>query len=936
MFTWFNDLLTNTSNFMPHGYCYLWQVPLLWLHIVSDAIITLSYFSIPFALFYFVKKRTDLAYRWVYVLFGIFICLCGTTHLFSIWIIWHPDYWLEGFIKLATALVSFATAVLIWPLIPTLLKIPSPQTLQNSEAYLRAIFDATPDTILISNEKGIITMANQQTESLLGYTANELLGQPIEMLVPGNHLEIHPKYRADFAKSGILRRKAGRKVKALLKNGSELDVEITLSVIKTEQGVFFASAIRDITERLQTEFALLENEKLLRTITDNGNTLMFLKNITGQYIHINRHYENLFHISNTNIRSKTDYDIFPKDVADILVKNDQTVIQSGQPIEIEENFLQDDGYHVYLSVKFPVRSITGEIYAICNIATDITERKRIETELHIAAVAFESQEPLIITNAIGIILRINKAFTQSTGYTEQEAVGQKISILKSGRHDLAFYKAMWNEINKTGSWQGEVWDRRKNGEIYPKWLSITAVKDHDNIVTHYVGTHIDITERKAVEQQIKQLAFYDPLTQLPNRRLLHDRLQHNIHTDDRNNKQFALLMLDLDRFKAVNDSLGHLAGDELLQQVASRLTQRLRNTDTIARLGGDEFVILLEDISHSDDAARIAEEIVILLKQPFKLTQAEEVCIGASIGISLYPEHGDRIDTLMDHADAALYLAKSQGRGCFAYFSDDITLAAKKRIALETRLHHAIGRQELRVFFQPQVDINSGLIVGAEALVRWQDSLEGLIPPNRFIPVAEESGLIVELGNWVLRETCRQGKQWLDNGLPPIILAVNVSPQQFRHSNICAVVANILHETNFPANQLELEITETGLMKNQNNATDILNNLRAQGIHLAIDDFGTGYSSLAYLKHFPLDVLKIDKSFIEDIPSNQDDKQIAATIIAMGKILGFKILAEGVETHAQLNFLQEHGCDSYQGYLKSKAVPASEFAELLREQTNNQ
>ena len=543
-----------------------------------------------------------------------------------------------------------------------------------------------------------------------------------------------------------------------------------------------------------------------------------------------------------------------------------------------------------------------------------------------------SQYAIVITDANNVILRVNNAFTESTGYTAEDAVGQKISLLKSGRNDDAFYDAMWESINHTGTWQGEIWDQRKNGEIYPSWLTITAVKDAAGAVIYYVGTHVDITERKATEEAIDRLAFFDPLTHLPNRVLLQERLKHSIETARREDKQLALLMLDLDRFKAVNDSLGHLAGDELLQQVGERITAQLRNVDMVARLGGDEFIVLLEDIASPNDAARIAEELISHLNIPFKLTQSDDVWIGASIGISLYPQHGDSLEILMDHSDKALYQAKDKGRGCFAYFSEDLTTTARERLELETRLRHAIHQQELRVFYQPQVDIASGRIVGAEALVRWQDPIEGLISPCRFIPIAEETSLIAEIGEWVLRETCNQGQFWLASGLLPLTLAVNVSPHQFRRSDINALVATVLVETGFPAIQLELEITESGLMENQDNATNILNNLRTQGIHLAIDDFGTGYSSLSYLKHFPVNVLKIDKSFIDEIPHNKDDMEIAATIIAMAHTLGFKVLAEGVETPEQLAFLREHGCDTYQGFIKSCPLSAKEFAKLLHMQ----
>jgi len=551
----------------------------------------------------------------------------------------------------------------------------------------------------------------------------------------------------------------------------------------------------------------------------------------------------------------------------------------------------------------------------------------------IDATVFEwSQDAIVITDANNVILRVNNAFTASTGYTEEEAVGHKTSLLRSERHDDIFYDSIWENVNQTGTWQGEIWDRCRNGEVFPSWLTINAVKDVTGAVIYYVNTRIDITERKATEEAIERLAFFDPLTQLPNRLLLQERLKHSIEKARREGKQLALMMLDLDRFKAVNDSLGHLAGDELLQQVGERISNQLRSSDMVARLGGDEFIVLLEDITNPSDAVRLAEEIITHLSKPFKLTQSDDVWIGASIGISLYPEHGDSLEVLMDHSDKALYQAKDQGRGCFAYFSEDLTTAARERLELETRLRHAIQQQELRVFYQPKVDIASDLIVGAEALVRWEDPVKGLISPVCFIPIAEETSLIVEIGEWVLRETCYQGQFWLASGFPPITLAVNVSPHQFRRSDISALIAKVLVETGFPAVQLEVEITESGLMENQDNATDILNSLRAQGIHLAIDDFGTGYSSLAYLKRFPVNVLKIDKSFIEEIPHNKDDMEIASTIIAMGHILGFKVLAEGVETPEQLAFLRDKGCDMHQGYIKSKPVPAREFTELLRKQ----
>ena len=489
--------------------------------------------------------------------------------------------------------------------------------------------------------------------------------------------------------------------------------------------------------------------------------------------------------------------------------------------------------------------------------------------------------------------------------------------------------ALQRALNSEAEFNTDFRIRRSHGETATIYALGHVYRDSIGQPLRIVCFNQDITERKATENRINYLAFYDPLTALPNRRLLQERLKHNIDLARREGKYMAVLMLDLDRFKAVNDSLGHLMGDELLKQVAARISSRLRDVDTVARLGGDEFTVLLSNITHQEDAGKIAEAIITDLAQSFQLSLNDDVHIGTSVGISLYPQHDETPEKLMDHADLALYQAKKNGRGRFAYFSEELNALVHDRIALESRLRKAIEQQELRVFYQPQVDIISGKIIGAEALVRWQDTQQGLIPPARFIPIAEDSGLIIAIGEWVLHETCRQGKAWLDAGLPPLTLSVNVSPHQFRYSNIAELVTRVLAATHFPPHQLELEITESGLMEDQDNVIVILNSLRSKGIHLAIDDFGTGYSSLAYLKKFPVNILKIDKSFIDAIPYDQNDTEIAATIISMGHILGFKVLAEGVETPEQLAFLQTKGCDMYQGYIKSKPVPAHEFVELL-------
>jgi diguanylate cyclase (GGDEF)-like protein/PAS domain S-box-containing protein len=685
--------------------------------------------------------------------------------------------------------------------------------------------------------------------------------------------------------------------------------------------------------RKQAEEALCKNERRLRTIIETEPECVKIVDCNGQLLEMNA--AGLAMLEADSVGEAQQYPlinfVLPEYRAAFAALHKRVMSGESGIVEFEITGLK--GARRWLETHAaPLRDETGEVTLLLGITRDITARKRADAQLKLAAKVFnQSNEGFMITDAKHNIILVNHAFTVISGYSEAEVLGQNVRLLSSGHHDRDFYRSILDSIDSEGHWQGEIWNRRKNSEVYPELLNLSVARDSAGQITEYIGVFADITQLKASQAQLEFLAYHDSLTGLPNRLQLFSSLQHSIDMAEREGKQVALLMLDLDRFKDVNDSFGHLAGDQLLQLVAKRLTKRVRIVDTVARLGGDEFTVLLENIAHLEDAARVAEAIIADLRKPLKLPKIGEIMIGVSIGISLYPQYGDTPEILLQQADTALYQAKEKGRNRYAYFSDELTSAARERIELETRLRRAIAQNELRVYYQPQVDIASGRIVGAEALVRWQDPKEGLIAPIRFIPVAEQTGLIMALGEWVLRETCRQGRQWIEAGLPPLTLAVNVSPYQFRHGEISALVAAVLNETGFPADRLELELTESGLMEYQDQAVERLNNLRSQGIRLAIDDFGTGYSSLAYLKRFPLDVLKIDKSFIDDIPHHQDDMEIAATIVAIGHTLGFKVLAEGVETPEQLAFLQAQGCDLYQGYLKSRPLPAEDFVALLRE-----
>lgn len=556
------------------------------------------------------------------------------------------------------------------------------------------------------------------------------------------------------------------------------------------------------------------------------------------------------------------------------------------------------------------------------------QKVRAEAALRQSSAVFEStRDGVVITTLEPRIVAVNPAYTEITGYRADEVIGLNPSLLRSGRHDRAFYQAMWAGLKQLGYWQGEVWNRRANGEVYPQWLTLSTVRDEAGEPSHYVGVFTDLTQLKRSEQQLEHLTHYDPLTDLPNRLLVQSRLEHAIDQARRHRSRVGVLFVDLDRFKNVNDSLGHPVGDALIQAVATRLRGGLRDEDTVARLGGDEFLVVIEDLESADAAASVASKLTRLVQEPFQVGDGQEVIVSASIGVSLYPDDGDSATGLIQHADAALYQAKARGRDSFCFYSSALTAAVSEHMQMEMGLRRALERGELLIHYQPLVSLAGGP-VGAEALLRWQPPGEGLVRPDRFIPLAEETGLIVPIGAWVLREACRQARAWLDAGLELGTVSVNLSVRQFHERNLVALVADVLRETGLPADRLELEITESALMDDVEQAVQTLHMLRALGVALAVDDFGTGYSSLAYLKRFPIGKLKVDQSFVRGIATDDSDRAIVTATIAMARSLGFTTTAEGVETEAQLEILRALGCSAYQGYLFSRPVEAVDFARL--------
>ena len=576
-----------------------------------------------------------------------------------------------------------------------------------------------------------------------------------------------------------------------------------------------------------------------------------------------------------------------------------------------------------------VQERTGELQATnIVLGTEVDRRRRAEEVLRQSATVFDStSEGVLITDPDKHIVAVNRAFQEVTGWTEVEVLGKTPAILRSGRHDRAFYDGMWASIGESGRWRGEIWNRRKDGGIYPELLTVSVVRDEDGRVTNYAGVFSDISATKASEARLEHLAHHDPLTGLPNRLLFHSRAEHAVSHARRFSRRAAVLLLDLDRFSSVNETLGHGAGDDLLVQVAQRLALVTREENTLARLGADEFGLLLDEIAHAHDAGLVAERLLSTLGEPFLLL-GQEVFASGSVGIAVFPEDGDGNAALIRSAGAALRRSRARNRHGYEFYTSEITSASFERLSLETSLRRALTRDELVLHYQPQLSLTTGEVVGLEALVRWQHPERGLLAPGTFLPVAEDAGLMEALDGRVLESACRQGSLWTARGLFPLRIAVNVSARQLTHSPLAAVVASLLSETGFDPRYLELEITENVFLESRRDAVRTIESLRELGVSFAIDDFGTGYSSLSQLRGLPVDRLKIDQAFLRRVPGDAADEAVARAVITLGHSLSLKVIAEGVEREEQLAVLRAGGCDEAQGFLLGRPLPAEAVPEF--------
>ncbi|MCA1323991.1 EAL domain-containing protein [Herbaspirillum sp. alder98] len=604
--------------------------------------------------------------------------------------------------------------------------------------------------------------------------------------------------------------------------------------------------------------------------------------------------------------------------------------------DVEFRCVRKDGSLFWLALSSaPITDAQGTLTGFRTSSRDITERKHVESELRISAVAFDSREGMLITDANSRILRVNKAFTEITGYTAEEIIGKHPKMLRSDRHGPAFFQEMRESVRRFGKWQGEIWDRRKNGEVYPEWLTISAVKNKDGVVTHFVSTHHDISDRKLAEERIRELAFFDALTRLPNRTLLLDRLKQAIALSARSKTCGALLFIDLDHFKTLNDTVGHEKGDLLLKQVAQRLAAAVRDNDTVARVGGDEFVVVLENLNeHPQEAANqtkaVGEKILASLGETYQLEEVEYRTT-ASVGATIFQARQASVDELMKQADLAMYKAKETGRNALRFFDPAMQTVVLERAALEAGLRKAIEGGQLLLHYQAQV-VEGGRVIGAEVLVRWQHPQRGMVPPGDFIPLAEETGLILSLGNWVLETACTQLALWARQlHTEHLVIAVNVSAHQFRQVDFVQTVLNAIERTGANPRRLKLELTESLLVDNVEDIIQKMFALKAYGVEFSLDDFGIGYSSLSYLKRLPLNQLKIDQSFVRDVLIDPNDASIAKTIVTLAQSLGLGVIAEGVETDAQRSFLADAGCHAYQGYFFCRPVEVGAFEKFAQE-----
>ena len=821
-------------------------------------------------------------------------------------------------------------------------------TLSGADSAYRLLIENMSEGALTITPEGVIAYANRRFAEFLGRPLHRVIGARIESCFAPEAKDALLALLADGTRGK-------RSIELDLRTDSGVRVPTLLSVspllMKGLPGAVCMIAT-DLTGQRRGEAAIRARQTLLKVLEEQQRTEETLR-VSLQTLQL--HDSALGAISQgviiTDPHSRTTYvnaafeAITGYAKADVIGRTCSILqgpgtcpatrqaladaVHAGRPFHGELLNYRKDGTAFWNEMSItPVFDAHGVLTQFVGVQRDVSAHRLAEEQLMLAAKVFEqSNEGIVITDAMNNIIKINPAFSAITGFTQGDVLGKNPRMLGSGCHDADFFRAMWDALDTCGRWQGEVWNRHKNGSPYLLSMSLSSVCDASGRPTQYIASFSDITQRKEAESNMLRMAHFDPLTGLPNRALLSDRATHAFGEAHRNRESIALMFIDLDRFKNVNDSLGHRIGDALLMDVAARMKNILREQDTVSRVGGDEFVLVLPD-TDSNGAAHLAQKLVSSLRLPFQIGE-HELMIGSSIGIALYPGDGTDFEVLCKSADAAMYRAKQEGGNAFHFYTDEIQARSERVLSLENALRHALERGQMQLYYQPQKSLCGGRIFGAEALLRWQHPKLGTVSPGEFIPVAENSGLINSIGEWVLRTAVQQMRAWRDAGMAPITIAVNLSAVQFRQKNLLDLVSLILEEAGIPPQYLELELTESVASDDPLAAIAVMDKLNARGVRMSIDDFGTGYSSLSYLKRFKAYRLKIDKSFVHNITENPEDQAIVTAIISLASSLGMQTIAEGVETAVQMAFLRDKGCDEMQGYWLSWPLPAEQFRNFI-------
>jgi diguanylate cyclase (GGDEF)-like protein/PAS domain S-box-containing protein len=803
------------------------------------------------------------------------------------------------------------------------------------------VFAAAPSAMAILDDSDRVLAVNPAYERLFGYARADVptLAAAFERLFPdaAHRAEVHERWRESLtaAAAGVPTAPVIGRVRR--KDGAERVIEARTTLAGRERIVTFS----DITARVRAEAgrakAASERDRLqseLHLQCERMPMALLVADATPQLTirSWNPAAERIFGYRSEEVLGRSPYDfLIAPEHRSIVGRALDWEASADETIRVVNRIVTKDGRAIWCEwFNTPMRDANGKVARVLAMAQDVTRRIGAEQQLRLwSKVLSHSAEGIVICDPEQRILKVNAAFERITGYPADEAIGKTPRLLHSGRQGPEFYCAMWNTLLAKGTWSGEIWNRRKSGEPYLEWLSISAVYDEHQSIAQFVGIFSDITERKSAEERVAHLARFDALTDLPNRALLADRLEQAIKSAHRAGNRVGVAFIDLDRFKEVNDSLGHNAGDALLKELAQRLGGAVREEDTVARMGGDEFVVVFQHLHDATDVTRCVAPLLQVLRAPVAI-DGNDITVTASVGISVFPDDGRDAQELLRNADAAMYQAKGDGRDRVHFYTGTLSRRAFTGLSVEIALRRALDRAEFVLHYQPQICVSSGALLGAEALIRWNHPERGLIMPGAFIPIAEERGLIRAVDEWVLAEALRQLSAWRSGGFDAVPVALNVSAMPFHEKDFVERVAQAIAARAVDPGQLELELTETLMMRDVDASVEVMRRLHGMGIRLAIDDFGTGYSSLNYLRRLPIQKIKVDQSFVKEMTTHPEGCRLVQGIVGLAKSLGLRVLAEGVETAEQLRLLREQGCDEAQGFFFSRALPASEFERLAR------